>query len=240
MQTALMCRKSIALALLLVSVGCSPTPDSAANHPSSFAPWTDVAAEYRFRPGDELEVRLLYNPEISDRVRVAPDGRISLAMIGSVLAEGRTVDQLTADLHDRFAKEVRRPDVLVVGRQFDSQRIFIGGEVASPGVITVPGRVGVLEAVISVGGFKDTARLSQVVLIRRSPEGQPMLRTVDVDALIRSGDKSQDVPLRPYDVVFVPRTPIADVDLFVAKYIRQVLPFDSNFTYAVNGTTVIP
>jgi protein involved in polysaccharide export with SLBB domain len=230
----------IAFAILLTCTACSPTVDSAADHPAAFAPWTDVSEEYRFRPGDEMDIRLLYNPEISDRVRVAPDGRISLALIGSVLAEGKTVDQLTADLRTKFAKEIRRPDVLVIGRQFDSQRIFVGGEVTTPGVITVPGRLGVLEAILTVGGFRDTARLSQVVLIRRGQDGQPMLRTVDLDALIRTGQKSEDVPLKPYDIVFVPRTPIADVDLFVTKYIRGVLPFDSNFTYAVNAQTYLP
>jgi protein involved in polysaccharide export with SLBB domain len=233
-------RHSLAFAVLLACAGCSPTVDSAADHPASFAPWTEVSEDYRFRPGDEMDVRLLYNPEISDRVRVAPDGRISLALIGSVLAEGKTVDQLTADLRAKFAKEVRRPDVLVIGRQFDSQRIFVGGEVTTPGVITVPGRLGVLEAILTAGGFRDTARLSQVVLIRRGPDGQPMLRTVDLDALIRTGQKSEDVPLKPYDIIFVPRTPIADVDLFVSKYIRGVLPFDSNFTYAVNAQTILP
>ena len=230
----------LAFAILLTCAGCSPTLDSAMDRPASFAPWTDVAEEYRFRPGDEMDVRLLYNPEISDRVRVAPDGRISLALIGSVLAEGKTVDQLSGDLRVKFAKEVRRPDVLVIGRQFESQRIFIGGEVTTPGVITVPGRLGVLEAILTVGGFRDTAWLSQVVLIRRSPNGQPMLRTVDLNALISTGQKSEDVPLQPYDIVFVPRTPIADVDLFVTKYIRGVLPFDSNFTYAVNAQTLLP
>ena len=235
-----MSRKYIALAILLTCAGCSPTLDSAADHPASFAPWTDVSEEYRFKPGDEMDIRLLYNPEISDRVRVAPDGRISLALIGSVLAEGQTVDQLTATLRTKFAKEVRRPDVLVIGRQFDSQRIFVGGEVGTPGVITVPGRIGVLEAILTSGGFRDTARLSQVVLIRRAPGGGPMLRTVDIDALIRTGQNSEDVLLQPYDIVFVPRTPIADVDLFVAKYIRGVLPFDSNFTYAVNAQTLLP
>jgi len=234
-----MIRKNIAFVILLTCAGCSPTVDSNANHPSSFAPWTDVAEEYRFRAGDELDVRLLYNPEISDRVRVAPDGRINLALIGSVLAEGQTADQLTVTLHDRFAKELRRPEVLVIGRQFESQRIFVGGEVNTPGVITVPGRIGVLEAILSAGGLKDSGRMSEIVLIRRAPGGRPMLRTVDIDALISSGRQSEDVPLRPYDIVFVPRTPIADVDLFVDKYIRKVLPFDTNFTYAVNAGSAV-
>jgi protein involved in polysaccharide export with SLBB domain len=234
-----MSRTKFAFVILSTVTACSPTVDPSVDHPSNFSPWTDVAEEYRFRPGDELDVRLVYNPEISDRVRVAPDGRISLALIGSVLAEGQTVDQLTTELKTRFAKELRRPEVLVIGRQFESQRIFIGGEVNTPGVITVPGRVGVLEAIVTAGGFKDSARMADVVLIRRGPGNRPMLRTVDVDALIRLGKQSEDVPLRPYDVVFVPRTPIADIDIFVDKYIKQVLPFDRNFTYAVNSGTLL-
>ena len=222
------------LLLLFCLAGCGRELDAAVDQRLAFEPWSETAPLYRFHPGDELDVRLLYNPELSDRVRIAPDGRISLAGIGSVLAEGRTTEELTSDLMARYAHAVTRPDLVVIGRQFESQRVFVGGEVKSPGALTVPGRVGVLEAVILAGGFKDSARTSQIVLMRRGPGGRAMLRSVDTDALSHSADAAEDVMLQSGDVVLVPRSPVAKLDLFVDQYIRQALPFDRGFVYSIN------
>jgi len=72
-------------------------------------------------------------------------------------------------LAERFGKELRNPDVAVVGRAYVSQRVLIGGEVDKPGIQDLPGRIGVLEGIMLAGGFRDTAELSQVALIRLSP-----------------------------------------------------------------------
>ncbi len=234
--------RALALALALGLAGCSSTGmvDPQADQPLAFAPWTSDVPGYRLKPGDEIEVRLLYNPEFSDRVMIGPDGRFALSLIGTVRAEGMTSDELSDHLRQRFARDLRRPDVVVVPRSFGSQRVIVGGEVASPGIHTLPGRVGVLEAVLIAGGFTNTARPQHVALIRRGADGRPMLRSLDLVSFLSTGDASQDVPLQPFDIVYVPRSTIAEINRFVALYIRGILPFDSGFSYSLTREVARP
>lgn len=202
--------------------------------PAAFAPWRGGDEVYRIGPGDELEVRLPYNGEYNDRVVVGPDGRFTLALVGEVIGEGKTVAQLTAELENRYARDLLRPRVTVAIRNYASQRIFVGGEVNNTGLFAMPGRIGVMEAILMANGFMDTARTSEVVLIRRGDDGQPMMRTVDVSGFVAGS--AQDVPLRAFDVVFVPKSTIAEVNQFVEQFINRVVPFQRGFTYTT-GTT---
>ena len=79
-------------------------------------------------------------------------------------------------------------------------------------------------AIEEAGGFLETAHLSQVVLIRRDASGQPVGYALDVRPVIGGTNPSEDVPLQPFDVAFVPRSKIADVNLFVKQWIRDNLP----------------
>lgn len=201
-----------------------------------FAPWaSDVGDEaYRVGPGDELEVRLPYNGEYNDRVVVGPDGRFTLPLVGEVAGDGKTVADLTAELERRYSRDLVRPRVTVAVRSYASQRVFVGGEVNNSGVFSMPGRIGVMEAVLMANGFMDSARTSEVVLIRRNRDGLPMMRTVDVTAFVAG--RAPDVPLRAFDVVFVPKSTIAEVNLFVEQFINGVVPFQRGFTYTMGRT----
>ncbi len=201
---------------------------------SRFEPWTDEVQEYRFRPGDELDVKLIYNPELSDRVVLGPDGTISLPLIGFVNAAGRSARELQAELRTRFSQELRQPDVSVVPRTFGSHRVFVGGEVDRPGVYDMTGQIGVLQAVLLAGGFKTTAAEDEIILIRRTSRHTPMMRQVNLAALLQKGQLDQDVPLQGYDIVYVPRSGIAEANLFVDQYIRQMLPIDPGISYSIN------
>lgn len=204
--------------------------------PAHFAPWSEEKSEYTVGIGDEIEVKLPYNAEFSDRVTVGPDGRFTLPLIGEVRAEGRTVPDLTAELDSRFSKDLRMPRVQVAVRNFVSSRFFVGGEVSKPGVYSLQGRIGILEAVITANGngSLDTARMSKVVLIRRSKDGQPMMRTVDLTNYIRGSEN--DVPLQASDVVYVPKSTIAEIDQFMDQFVTRVIPFQRTFVYTM-GTT---
>ena len=223
----------LALCLSLLA-GCAQVGAPRESTPQGFAPWQAMPPEYRLGPGDEIEVRLIYNPELSDRMLIGPDGRISLPVVGTVVAEGKTTDELALELKKLYRKELRKPEVTVIGRTFASQRVLVGGEVLSPGVYGMTGRIGVLQAAMLAGGFRDTARLDRVVLIRRGPNDRPMLRVVDAQAILEGAGAGADVPLMPYDVVFVPRSSIAEVNLWVDQYVTRVLPFGRSFSYSIN------
>lgn len=222
------------LAALLLAACGGPRLAPQVALPDRFESWNAEAQEYRFRPGDELDVRLIHNPEFSDRLTIAPDGQIAMPLIGFVVAAGKTPRELQFELLARFRRELRQPEVTVVPRNFASQRVFVGGEVANPGIYDLPHEIGVLQAVVIAGGFRPTAREDSVVLIRRTPRDTPMARLVDVASVVHRGQLDQDVPLRAHDVVYVPRSDAAEVGHFIDQYVRQVLPFDRSITYSIN------
>lgn len=230
-----------AFLLLIVSglllAGCGQTSMQAGKtNPAQFAPWSEEKAEYTIGVGDEIEVKLPFNAEFSDRVTVGPDGRFTLPLIGEVRAEGRTVPDLTAELESRFSQDLRSPRVQVAIRNYVSQRVFVGGEVSKPGVYTLQGRIGLMEAIImaNANGSMDTARMNQVVLIRRSRDGQPMMRTVDLTRVIRGSEN--DVPLQSSDVVFVPKSTIAELNQFMDQFVTRMIPFQRSFIYTLGKT----
>jgi len=233
-----------AAVLALGACGVVGLPDVTQHPPTNFAPWQEIAEEYKLRPGDEIDVKLLYNPELSDRIVIAPDGRVNMSLVGSVVAEGQTPTQFARELEQRFAIELQRPEVTVIPRSFASQRVFVGGEVGTPGVVNLTGRMGVAEAVLTAGGLRVTAAFDNVIVVRRAADGRPMLRNIDLERLLNTGDQAQDVPIRGGDMIFVPRKGVANANLWVDQYIRQILPFSTNagFTgnYDMNFPKVVP
>ncbi|WP_453961550.1 polysaccharide biosynthesis/export family protein [Amorphus suaedae] len=204
---------------------------------TGFRPWNEgVAADFRFVIGDEVTINLPFYEEESATTQVAPDGRIYLSLIGSVIAQGRTPKELEQELEERYRKYLRFPTVGVVPKSFGSRQVFVGGEVERPGALSLPGPLGVMESVIMAGGLKDTAGLRKIVLIRRSPEGPPMMRIVDLDQFTDSAAPAENVILQPYDIVFVPRSTIAEVNLWVDQFINKTVPFSRGFSYTIQKT----
>ncbi len=224
----------LALLCLLAGSGCSQNsiqPDRV--HPESFASWKDENTDYKIGVGDEVEVKLPYNAEFNDRVTVGPDGQFTLPLVGNVVAEGRTTQELTTELNSRFRGDLRDPRVQVAIRNYASARIFVGGQVNNPGVYYLPRRIGVTEAVFMANGSMDTARMTEVVIIRRNKDGKPMMRTVDVANFVAGSE--DDVPLHPFDIVFVPKSSIAELDQFMDQFVTRVVPFQRNFDYTAGG-----
>ncbi len=180
--------------------------------------------EYRIGAGDELEIKFLHNPEMNERVPVRPDGRISVPLAKQIVAAGLTPGELENLLYQKYAPELKKPDVTVIVRRFEAQRIFVDGEVARPGLVPMMGPVTALQAIAQAGGFKETARVHEVLLIRQTRE-KPIVALLNMEEALKNSDMSQDVYLMPSDILFVPRSKIANVDLWVDQYIRRLIPF---------------
>lgn len=193
-----------------------------------FASWTDDEPEYLLYPGDELDIRTPTAPELSQtQLRVGPDGRITMPLIGQVMAADRSLPELEMDLSAAYASQLVRPVVEVTLRQAGPLNVWVDGEVGQPGVYAMPGDIGALQAIIMAGGFRPTAKRSEVALIRRGPGGVRMMRVVDLRQ--RNGDH---VALRRSDILFVPRTSLAELAAFFTQ-VRDALPI--GFTYSING-----
>jgi len=192
-------------------------------------------ALYLLAPGDELEVIVHSDPELSRTVTIGPDGRFRMPYTGPITASARTVDAVETAVQVAMASELKDPDIDILLTGTASQRIFVGGEVNTPGMLDLPGLIDPLQAIIMAGGVNDNGRARSVVLMRRMPGGEVRSAVFDVRAGIYDPRLAEWTPLRRFDVVYVTRKPIADQNLFIQQYIRNALPIDFSLFYDVAG-----
>ena len=143
------------------------------------------------------------------------------------MAADRTIAEVEADAAAAFASQLRRPIVEITLKTAGPIRVWVDGEVRTPGVIEMTGDLDAHQAVIQAGGFLPTARQQEVALIRRGPGGVRMMRSVDLRP--RRGEV---VALRRGDIIFVPRSTLGEVANFVTLF-RNALPI--GFSYAIGG-----
>jgi polysaccharide export outer membrane protein len=178
---------------------------------------------YRIRVGDLLDVRFYKTPELNlDKVPVRNDGKISLDLVGEVQAAGLRPEQLATELVQAYAKELEDPRIAVIVREFGGQ-VFVGGEVGGPASVKYVEGMTALQAIQTAGGFNDKASYENVILMRRTSERYEGFRLFLKQAL--SGDDyTQDVALQPNDVVFVPKSRVANLNMTVEQYITKNIP----------------
>jgi polysaccharide export outer membrane protein len=164
-------------------------------------------ALYRIGVDDQLQVAVWRNPELSVSVPVRPDGRISVPLVGDVLAGGRTPEEVAEDIEKQLAAYVRDPKVAVILTELRSHefisRVRVTGAVRTP--ISIPHRQGmtVLDAVLQAGGVNEFAAANRTRLYRREGEGTEAI-DVRLGAILGSGDLETNLEVRPGDVITVP------------------------------------
>ncbi len=217
----------VALAVGLVLTGCArhtaTAPSGlpiAALQPSA-AP--EPGPEYRIQAGDELHVRFLYQPDMSEVVPVRPDGRISLASTGEITAVGLTPSELEALVVEKSSAHLRNPEVTVVVTKLGEQRVYVGGEVGRPGYVTLRPGMTPLQAVLQSGGFTKRAKMSSVLIMTPGADGRFSAARVDMEQVVSAGVPER-VRLHPDDVLFVPQTWVADMNDVVDQYVRGLIP----------------
>jgi protein involved in polysaccharide export with SLBB domain len=217
------------LAFIIISLalsGCGPYSQNARVVGSPGTQVSPIQEEYRIHVGDKLAVRLFYNPDLNQEVTVRPDGKVSLLLVHELSVAGLTTSQLTDLLTEKYAKDLQQPEVAVIVNSFAAQRVFVGGEVGQPGAKDIIGPTTVIQAVALAGGFKDTARTDEVIVMRRDEENKPFLIALDIKKAMKGIDLNQDIYVQPYDMVLVPKSNIADVDLWVNQYINSNISGD--------------
>ena len=188
---------------------------------------------YRVNSGDRLRVEFFYNEELNRAVLVRPDGYISLPLIPDVLVADQTLPEIQELLAKRYAGIVKKPLVEVSLEDPGSFKIYVGGEVANPGVFALSDGVTALRAIALAGGAKQTAGLSSVVVIRDEGKPTPKYLLLDLNQSVTQLNGNQDLRLHPKDMVYIPKSKIASADQFVDQYINQLIPFQKslNVTY---------
>lgn len=189
--------------------------------------------------GDEIAIKVLNVQELNETLTIAPDGRISALLINDVQAAGLTVEALRETLTALYAQLYRRPQVSVMVRSFANQKVYVGGEVSRPGLITLVGQLSALSAVFQSGGFLPSAKPDEVVVIRNDGKNEPVAVKLNLKKVMK--DRAPDPLLQPFDVMYVPMSRVAQVNQFVDQYIRKMLPITltGGFTYLIGSPTSV-
>jgi polysaccharide export outer membrane protein len=196
--------------------------------------YVDMSPDYRFYPGDEIEIDVLSAPELNRTVTVGPDGRISLPMIAPLRAADLTALELHDALISAYAQQLRTPEIDVIPKSFASRQVFVGGEVARPGIYQMPAAMDAFQAVTLAGGFLPSARKGGVLVMSRGGDGVAHVSAIDLsDRALRAGLRGA-TPLSRYDIVYVPRSHIAQINLFMQQYVRDALPIQFSLYYDLN------
>jgi polysaccharide export outer membrane protein len=207
-MTFLWYRRFLPFALLapLVTTACQqPITDTTAAQAAAAVP--TVAPDYIIGPGDSLSIFVFRAPELSIEVPVRPDGRISMPLVADIEAAGRTPVQLARQIESRLREYVREPAVTVIVRSFvgpASRQVRIVGEAAQPRAIAFREGMTVLDALIEAGGLTRYASGNSARLIRRESDPQQVI-PLRLNDLLRGGDTSQDMALRPGDTLVIPQ-----------------------------------
>lgn len=190
-------------------------------------------------PGDTVELKFYYAPELNDTQAVRRDGKLALQLVGDVDAAGQTPSQLTETLRQRYGEHLKQPDVTVILRNSQNNRVYVSGEVIRPGLIEMPGTLTVQQAVMMAGGFNmNYAEPTCVVVMRADDKGKYNGYKINLHKALKG--KSVDAfTLAPHDIVYVPRTEIANLNQFVDQYINKLVPQPSFFYQTPVGDATI-
>jgi len=213
---------TVVILMSILLLGCQSPP----RYPSApIAYETEVVTHPRIAlvPGDVLDVKFFYTPELNEGQTVRPDGKITLQLIGEIEVEGKTPAELRDELLKLYAPHLKDPEVAVIIRSSYNRRVFVGGQVMKPGVIEMPGEITVLEAIMQAGGFDlREAEVRNVVVIRHK-DRQRYGYSVNLKAAL-AGNETNPFFLEPKDIVYVSRTEIAEVGQWIDQHINQLVP----------------
>ncbi len=194
----------LALASALLA-GCSLMP--AGNLPPAPALAQTGDYSYVIGAGDSVNIIVWRNPELSLNVPVRPDGKVAAPLVDELVAQGKTPPELARDVEKKLSTYVRDPVVTVIVTSFVgpySEQIRVVGEAAKPQFLPYKQKMTVLDVMIAAGGLTDFADGNRAVL-QRSSEGNKQY-SVRLKDLLKRGDTSANVEMRPGDILIIPQS----------------------------------
>jgi polysaccharide export outer membrane protein len=190
----LLASPAIFIAFLVSADAQTPTPPQ--------TPVVFGASEYRLGPEDVIEVFVWKEPDLSTTVVVRPDGKVSVPLIGELLASGKTAAQLQTEIVTKLSQYIAQPSVNVLVKEANSAQVSVLGEVKTPGMYRIRDRSTVLDAIALAGGFTEYAKRNKVTVLRTSASGEQERTTLNVDDYIK-GEKTKMFYVLPYDKIYV-------------------------------------
>ncbi|MGH9929029.1 MAG: polysaccharide biosynthesis/export family protein [Pyrinomonadaceae bacterium] len=190
-----------------------------------------LGAEERYvlHPGDVLDIQYRYTPEFNQTVTVQPDGFISLEIGGDVKVGGRNLEQVRSVIMTKASARLASPELIVVLKEFQKPYVVVAGEVAQPGKLEMREKLTALQAVLLAGGFKDSAKSSQILVFRKLNADTAEVRSLNFKTLKRTADLENDLTLQAGDMILVPRNRISKIERYVrlaslATFLNPLIP----------------
>jgi polysaccharide biosynthesis/export protein len=188
--------------VLLVSACATRTDMQVAN----LAP--GPAHEYRLGPGDTININVWRNPEVSQTIPVRPDGKITMPLVEDLPASGKTATQLARDIEHALGKYIQDPLVTVTVTQFVgpySEQVRVIGQAAKPQALSYREGMSLMDVLIDVGGLAEFAAGNRASIVR-NVNGKQQKIAVRLNDLIKNGDISANMPVRPGDILIIPES----------------------------------
>jgi polysaccharide biosynthesis/export protein len=170
---------------------------------------------YRLQSEDKVEVQYRYTPEYNAIVSLQPDGYVSLPLVGEVALRGLTLAEAGETIRKKAGERLNEPEITVLLKDYIKPYFVVAGEVAKPGRVELRGDVKLIEAIALGGGFVNSAKRSQVILLRQSSKDMAEVRVFDLRKVMSQGGIREDVEIRSGDIVVVPRNAVSKVEPYV-------------------------
>lgn len=158
---------------------------------------------YTLNAGDEIEVSVWKEPELQKLILIRPDGKFSFPLVGEINAVDRTVAQVTSEITTKLKTYIPEPVVSVTVKTIGGNKAFVIGQVNKPGAFDMNPRITVLQALSLAGGMTPFASANNIVIIRRSGNGEQML-PFRYEEVSRGRNLEQNILLEGGDVIVVP------------------------------------
>lgn len=177
---------------------------------------------YLIHEADVLDISFTLSPEFNQTVTVQPDGFISLRDAGDVHVAGMTTEEALQAVAKAYSKILRAPVVSLVLKDFEKPYFAAGGELKNPGKYELRGNISVVQGIALAGGFTTSAKHSEVYLFRRSSKEEVKVMKLDVKQMMAQKDLSEDLYLKPGDVLWVPQNTFSKVKSVIQMFSGMV------------------
>ena len=170
---------------------------------------------YQLHSADVLALEFPFTPEFNQTVTVQPDGYVTLRGVENMHVEGETLPEVTHAMRMAYSKILHDPVINVELKDFEKPFFIVGGEVGHPGKFELREDTTATEAVAIAGGFRDSAKHSQVLLFHRVQGGWAQVRRLNVKKMLKEGDLNEDAYLQAGDFLFVPKNTMSKIAKFI-------------------------
>lgn len=223
---------------LVVFQGCKTTKgNSIMLNEESAGQNAPRVTEFVLGPGDVVEITVLRQDDLRRTVQVSPAGKIMYPLAGDIQAGGRSIFQIRDEIQAGLANVILNPQVSVSIVSVQSQKIIVLGEVVNPGFFSGTFPMSSLEVIARAGGATANGRLDNVLLIRGGLQ-QPELVNLNLSRALNAGESQQNAMLRGGDILYVPRTRIANVTSFFSHLAGIIAPIVSMETGVFLGQQI--